>query len=188
MCQAAPYKALQPLGDRGAVLFTLNARRGDTFILNGTADTVVAIPTHGPGFFAALRQRVLALNGGEHTRHGSVFTTYFDPGASHRPSWITPRAAEWLNRELAFPNWRNQNIDQLPTIKIANWATQTHARMTKNYDREDRDYGIIALAADVPALTAAQLDVLPRAEWEQHKTDLIYANWLQRAAKAADSQ
>lgn len=184
MCQAAPYKALQFLGDRAAVLDTLSARRGDTLIVNGTADTVVAIPTHGPEFFSALKQRGIALNGNEK----GVFDTYFDHGASHRPSWMTPRAADWLNRELAFPNWRAKRISSLPTTKIATWAAETHASMTKNYDRDDRDFGILALAADVPALTAEQLDVLPRADWEQHKAEFVYSSWVERAVDAAAAQ
>ena len=44
MCQSGPYHALEFLGDRPAVLFALQAKRGPTFIINGTNDTVVAIP------------------------------------------------------------------------------------------------------------------------------------------------
>ncbi len=181
MCQAAPYKALRFLGDRGAVLFTLSARRGDTFMLNGTADTVVAIPTHGPEFFDALRKRVVALNGSER----GVFTAAFDPGASHRPSWVTPLVVGWLNKELQFPAWRNVDVATLPTQTIRAWAGQVGYALGKSSGREDRDAGIVALKADVPLLTAEQLDVFPRAEWEQRKSDFIYSSWLTRAAGAA---
>lgn len=181
MCQAAPYKGLQFLGDRGAVLFTLSARRGDTLILNGTADTVVAIPTHGPEFFEDLRQRTLALNG----KAEGVFTTRFDPGASHRPSWMTPAAAAWLDSELRFPNWRDATIDQLPTIRIGDWAEKVSFALGESGSRTDRDAGIQALAADVPLLDAATLSVLPRAEWESRKTDFVYSSWVTRAAAAA---
>jgi dienelactone hydrolase len=180
MCQAAPYKALRFLGDRPAVLFTLNARRGDTFIINGTADTVVAIPTHGEAFFNELRQRVVTLNGGGK----GVFTNYFDPGASHRPSWVTPRAAEWLDGELHFPAWRNRDVSSLPTARIGDWAQRTGAAVPKNYNRNDRDAGIRALATDAPALDSEKLDVLPLAEWEQRKSDFVYAMWVQRASEA----
>jgi pimeloyl-ACP methyl ester carboxylesterase len=181
MCQAAPYKALRFLGDRGAVLFTLSARRGDTFLLNGTADTVVAIPTHGPEFFNALRKRVIALNGSER----GVFTTAFDPGASHRPSWVTPLVAGWLNQELRFPAWRNQDVAKLPTQTIRAWAGRVGYALGKSSGREDRDAGIVALTADVPLLTAEELDVLPRTQWEQQKSDFLYTSWLTRAAAAA---
>ena len=181
MCQAAPYKALAFLGDRPAILYTLDARRGDTFAINGTNDTVVGIPNHGEDFFAALRARTLALNGSEK----GVFTTYFDPGASHRPSWMTHTAASWLNSELHFPNWQGKDVNSLPTVKIGDWARATGAPIPKNYNRDDRDAGIQAIAADVPLLTAAQLDVLPRAEWDKRKGEFVYASWLSRAAEQA---
>ena len=181
MCQGGPYRALAFLGDRPAVLFTLQARRGDTFIINGTADTVVDIPHHGPEFFDNLRQRVITLNGSDK----GVFTNYFDPGASHRPSWVTPRAASWLNSQLHFPGWKGKDVSTMPTVRIGDWAAKVGASFSKNYDRPDRDAGIIAVAADVPHLTAEQLDVLPLAEWEQRKSDFIYASWLSRAAAAA---
>lgn len=184
MCQGGPYRSLAFLGDRPAVLFTLQARRGDTFIINGTADTVVDIPHHGPDFFANLRRRVITLNGSEH----GVFTTYFDPGASHRPSWVTPRAAAWLNSQLHFPAWRNKDPNNLPTVRIGDWATQVGAAFSKNYDRPDRDAGILAVVADVPHLTVEQLDVLPRSDWDQRKSEFTYATWLRRAAAAASTE
>ncbi len=181
MCQAAPYKALRVLGDRGAVLFTLSARRGDTFVYNGTADTVVAIPTHGAEFFASLQRRVLTLNGGPH----GVFTYAFDEGASHRPSWVTPLVAAWLNQELRFPAWRGLQVSAMPTIRIGDWAAKVGLSFGKSSAREDRDAGLQALEADVPLLTAEQLDVFSRQEWEQVKAQYVYASWLDRAAQAA---
>ena len=177
MCQAAPYKALQFLGDRAAVIDTLWARRGDTFIINGTNDTVVAIPTHGPDFFQAMRDRAIALNGSDK----GIFTTFFDPGASHRPSWVSVTAATWLNKELQFPAWRGKDVATLPTQKIGDWAARVGAPIPRNYNRPDRDAGIIAIATDAPLLTAGQLDVLPRDQWEQRKADFIYASWMARA-------
>src|SRR5580704_14986282 len=118
MCQGGPYRALAFLGDRPAVLYTLNARRGTTFIINGTNDTVVDIPHHEQDFFDALRLRVIALNGGSR----GVFETYFDPGASHRPNWMTRVAADWLGKNLRFPNWPQKPVTALPTISIHDWA------------------------------------------------------------------
>jgi dienelactone hydrolase len=180
MCQSGPYRALAFLGDRPAVLFTLSARRGDTFIFNGTADTVVDIPHHGPDFFAALRQQVVTLNGSER----GVFTTYFDPGASHRPSFMTLPAAKWLNQELKFPAWEKVDLDTLPLVSIRDWAAHVGFPLGKSSAREDRDAGIRALAANVPLLTAEQLDVLPREEWEKRKPDFVYASWVERAMAA----
>jgi len=183
MCQAAPYKALNFLGDRPAVLFTLSARRGSTFIINGTNDTVVDIPHHGPDFFEAMRKRVIALNGSDR----GVFTTYFDPGASHRPSWITTIAAQWLGSQLHFPNWPQDKIASLPTISIRDWAASVGAPLNASSSREDRDAGIQAIAADVPLMTPAQTDILSRPAWELMKKDFVYASWVERATAEAQS-
>ena len=177
MCQSGPYKALSFLGDRPAVLFTLNARRGDTFILNGTEDTVVDIPHHEQDFFDALKLRVETLNGGAK----GVFQTYFDPGASHRPNWMTPVAAEWLDRELHFPNWPQAKIAALPIEGARNWAARVGYPLGKSGEREDRDAGLPAIAASVPLLSQEQLNILPQAEWERRKTEFVYATWVERA-------
>ncbi len=182
MCQSGPYKALDVLGDRPAVLFTLNARRGSTFIINGTDDTVVDIPHHEQDFFDALRQRVIALNGSER----GVFTTYFDPGASHRPSWMTRIAAEWLGSQLHFPNWPESSIASLPVNSIRDWASSVGYPLVKSFSREDRDAGIQAIVGDVPLMTSAQTDVLSPAQWQLRKNDFIYASWVQHAL--ADAQ
>jgi hypothetical protein len=184
MCQAAPYKALLFLGDRPAVLFTLSARRGNTFMINGTNDTVVAIPTHGPDFFEDMRKRVIALNGSER----GVFTTYFDPGASHSLSWVTHTAAEWLGSQLHFPNWPQDKIADLPTTSIRGWAASVNYPLSNSYALEDRDAGIQAIKADVPLLTTAQTDILSREAWEQRKKDFVYATWVERATAAAQSE
>jgi dienelactone hydrolase len=183
MCQAAPYKALNFLGDRSAALFTMSARRGSTFIINGTNDTVVDIPHHGPDFFEAMRQRVIALNGSDR----GMFTTYFDPGASHRPSWVTHTAAEWLGSQLHFPNWPQDKIASLPAISIRNWAASVGAPLSESSSREDRDAGIQAIAADVPLMTTAQTDILSRPAWELVNQDFVYASWVERATAEAQS-
>lgn len=184
MCQSAPYKALSFLGDRPATLYTMSARRGSTFIINGTSDTVVDIPHHGPDFFADLRHRVIAMNGSDHR----VFTTYFDPGASHRPSWMTRTAAEWLDRQLHFPNWAQASIDQMPVISIRDWAASVGYPLNKSYARQDRDGGIEAITANVPLLTAKDTDVLGRSAWDLLKSEFVYASWLERASAQARAE
>ncbi|MFP5266895.1 MAG: alpha/beta hydrolase family protein [Acidobacteriota bacterium] len=184
MCQSGPYRALSFLGDRPAVLFTLQARRGPTIIWNGTSDTVVAIPQHGPEFFADLRKRVIALNGSAR----NVFTTYFDPGASHRPAWVTPRAAEWLAANLRFANWSAKSIPGLPTIRIGAWAAENHVYLNKSAMRQDRDAGLLTINVGVPKLTPEQLNVLPLAEWEKQKAQFVYGSWAKDAIAAASRQ
>ena len=173
MCQSGPYKALKFLGDRPAAIFALQARRGPTFIWNGTDDTVVAIPQHGPEFFEDLRKRTIALNGSEK----NVFTTYFDPGAGHRPAWVTKPAAEWLAEQLHFAKWSAKKIRRLPTIRIADWAAQKGVHLNRSAEREDRDGGLRALDVDAPKLTPEQLSVLPMTEWERERAQFVYSSW-----------
>jgi dienelactone hydrolase len=184
MCQSAPYKALSFMGDRPAVLYTMSARRGSTFIINGTNDTVVDIPHHAQDFFANLRQRVIDLNGSER----GVFTTYFDTGASHRPSWMTRTAAEWLDQQLHFPNWPQASVAKLPVVSIREWAASVGYPLTKSYAREDRDAGIQAIAGDVPQLTATDTNVLGRSAWDALKSNFIYASLVERATAAARAE
>ncbi len=182
MCQSGPYRSLAFLGDRPAVIFTLQARRGPTFIWNGTSDTVVAIPQHGPDFFADLRRRVIALNGSAK----NVFTTHFDPGASHRPAWVTPRAAEWLAANLHFANWSVKSIPGLPTIRIGAWAAENQVHLNKSAMRLDRDAGLLTVNVGVPRLTLEQLNVLPLAEWEKQKAEFVYSSWARDAIADAN--
>lgn len=183
MTQSGPYKALRFLGDRGAVLYTLNARRGPTFIFNGTDDTVVAIPTHGPAFFKNLRQRTIALNGSSK----NVFTTYFDPGASHRPAWVLKPAAEWLEDHLHFANWTPESVKTMPVIKIGTWAAQNGVYLNSGQRRPNRDAGLEAINVNVPRLTPQQLDVFTMAQWRKYRDQLVYSVWAKDAVAAAQA-
>jgi dienelactone hydrolase len=184
MCQSGPYNALEFLGDRPAVLFALQAKRGPTFIINGTNDTVVAIPTHGPDFFDDLRKRTIAQLGSDK----NVFTTYFDPGASHRPAWVTKIAAQWLADNLHFANWKSGQIAGLPTIRIGDWAAKNGIEFNKSAQREDRDAGLVAIDVNVPKLTPEQLSVLPMAEWEKEREEFVYSTWARDAIADAERE
>lgn len=184
MCQSGPYKALSFLGDRPAVLYTLNARRGVTFILNGTNDTVVDIPHHGTEFFDTLRRRTIVLNGND----GGVFEASFDVGASHRPNWITRVAADWLDRQLDFPNWPQKLVDTVATLPlepIRQWAERVGYPLGKSSGREDRDAGLPAIAAGVPLLTPEELHALSSEEWKKRKAEFVYESWVTRALAEA---
>ena len=181
MCQSGPYKALNFIGDRPTVLYTLNARRGPTFILNGTNDAVVDIPHHEQDFFDALRQRVIAVNGSS----TSVFETSFDPGASHRPNWMTPVPAAWLNQQLHFPDWQADKVAKLPTEPMHTWAETVGYPLGKSSGRPDRDGGLQVIIADVPLLTQDQLNIFNAEDWQKHKQDFVYSTWVTRALAAA---
>ena len=182
MCQAGPYHALEFLGDRPAILFALQAKRGPTFMFNGTADTVIAIPSHPPDFFDDMRRRVIAVNGSDK----NVFTTYFDQGAGHRPGWVTVIAAQWLDDNLHFANWKSSQIASLPTIKIGDWAAKNGIEFNKTAQRDDRDAGLVAIDVNVPKLTPQQLSVLPMGEWQKQREEFVYSTWARDAIADAE--
>ena len=184
MCQAGPWHALSFLGDRPAAIFTLNARRGPTFIMNGTNDTVVAIPEHGPKFFDDLHRRTIAMNGSSK----NVFHTWFDPGASHRPAWVLKVAAAWLATNLHFPNWSERKVKSLPVVSIGDWAAASGVPLNRSAMRPDRDAGLEAISAGVPRLTVEQLTVVPLDEWQQRKEEFVYSHWARQAIADAEAK
>jgi dienelactone hydrolase len=177
MCQGVPYQSLSFLGDRPAVLYTLHASRGPTLVYNGLEDTVVAIPTHGQDFFKDLQTRTARLRGSSE----GVFETAFVPGASHRPYFVTRPVALWLERQLDFPNWTEQQIQGLPETHISQWAQANNVEMDRLYSNEQREGGTPALGAGVPALSRTDLSVFTPEEWEPQKDRLIYESWLKEA-------
>ena len=118
MCQGLPYQALNFLGDRPAVLYTLHALRGATLVYNGTNDTVVAVPQQGAEFFKELQGRVARLKGDDI----HVFDTGFSPGTSHRPYFVTKPVALWLDHQLDFPDWTETDIQAMPETRIGTWC------------------------------------------------------------------
>ncbi|WP_419805269.1 alpha/beta hydrolase family protein [Terriglobus sp.] len=180
-CQAPPYRALGTLGDRGAVLYALNASRGPMLVMNGDADTVMDMAHHPPAWFAAVRQRAIALRGSE----TDMFTTVLYPGVSHRTSWVNRDGVLWLNRTLRFGLWDDAAIRSAGTTHVATWAKANGVTIAPNYMREDREGGLDAVGTGYPALSVAQLTVLPEAEWQAHADEYTYAGW---AAKTRASE
>jgi dienelactone hydrolase len=183
MCQAIPYHALSFLGDRPAIIFALNALRGPMLIYNGGTDEVVAIPTHGEAFFPDLRARTAALLGS----NGNIFDYGFAPDGGHRPYFMTRPVAEWLNRQLHFPNW--QAIAAKET-KISDWAGSNHVPMDRLYATEHREGGTMALGANVLYMPREKLNVLPEIDWEKRKSDFVLEAWFAhvRAVEAQAGQ
>lgn len=181
MCQSIPWKSLSVLGDKAAVVYALNQRRGPTFIMNGTRDTVVDIPDHHEQpFFNDLARRVEAITGTKK----NIFETYWVEGASHRPSWVTRPAALWLQAHLRFPNWTMQSIRGMPETRIGAWAVVHHVAIDKAYASDDREGGVIALGTGIPAIPRADLNVLTDAEWRLQKNSLVYEAWVRHALAA----
>ncbi len=163
MCQAIPYRSLNFLGDRGAMLYALNAKRGPTLVWNGSADQVVDIPHHGQDFFEDLRKRAIAQVGNSK----NVFDFGFTPGGGHRPYFLTRPVALWLEDKLKFPDWTKKEIEAMPETRA-----------------ED---GTMALGNNIPAVPRDQLHALPEAVWESQRDNYVYESWLERAKAAASS-
>jgi dipeptidyl aminopeptidase/acylaminoacyl peptidase len=176
MCQAIPYQSLKFLGDRGAVLYDLAAARGGTLVLNGSADDVVSIQSD-PLFFEDLRRRVTALHGSER----NMFEFAFEPGAGHRPYFVTRAAAQWLEKQLDFPNWTAGSIAGMPETHISEWAEKNHVVVDKQYATELREGGTRALGTGVPAVPHDLLNALRPDQWERVKDKYVYETWVKNA-------
>ncbi len=178
MCQGIPYQSLTFLGDRAAAIYSLHADRGGTLIWNGSADDVVAIPTVGtPAFFKDLRERVIALHGGEK----NVFDFGYEPGAGHRPYFVTRPVALWLERRLHFPNWTAKDIAKMPETHISEWARKGNAVLDRLYSTELREGGTRALGSGIPGIAHDQLNAVPADRWEREKDRFVYETWIEKA-------
>lgn len=180
MCQGGPYQSLSFLPDKGAILYALHQRVGETLLLNGAEDDLLAKPHHGPSFFADLNVRVRAL-GGENL---PPIDARFYPGVGHRPSWVDRDAAEWLNERLHFPHWRAVSIASLGETRIGDWASATGARINDGYATEKTEAGTHAVGRNFPALHADQLQAIPLAEWNAHEEEYTWQGWAKHTLEA----
>lgn len=175
-CQAAPYRALAVLGDRGPILYTLNAERGPMYVMNGDADTVMKMSDHPPAWFAEVRERTIRLTG---TDKG-LFTTILYPGISHRTSWVNLDGMLWLNQQLHFAFWDDAGLRAAGTTHIADWIHKNDVFILKNYLREDREGGLDAVGTGFPGIPRQDLMVLSDEEWNQQKNQLLYDSWASK--------
>ncbi|MFL6414801.1 MAG: alpha/beta hydrolase family protein [Bryobacteraceae bacterium] len=182
MCQAIPYQSLKVLGDRGPVIYALQARNGPALIWNGTADTVVDIPHHGPDFFKDLQARTVDLLG--HSKH--VFESGFSPGGGHRPYFVTKPVAVWLAKALKFPNWSADRIGGMPETRISDWAAR-NGLVSNSFKNETGEGGTLAVGNDIPAVNRDLLHALPEAVWTSARERYIYETWVDRAKAAIRS-
>jgi dienelactone hydrolase len=181
MCQGGPYQALSFLPDKGAILYALHQRSGNTLIQNGAEDKLVVAPHHTEAFFSDLNARSTAIAG----PGASPIEYIFYPNVGHRPSWVNRDAANWLNTKLHFPRWQNLSLDSLGETHIAEWAIATGAVINRGYETEKSEGGIRALGQGFPAPTRAQLQVVPEPEW---KADVEQYSWQGLAGKILRAQ
>jgi len=177
MCQSGPYRVLSKLPDKGVVLYALHQRSGETLVLNGADDKLVASPHHLESFFADLVARVAALAGPT----APLMEYRFYPGVGHRPSWVNRDGAAWLNERLRFPEWRHLDLQALGETHISEWAVATGAHINVGYDTEMSEGGVRALGKGFPAPTRVQLQAVPKAEWKAHLDQYTWESWARHA-------
>jgi dienelactone hydrolase len=183
MCQGLPYKSLQFVGDRPAVLYALNALRGPTLIWNGRADSVVSITTMQEPFFDDLRERTERLLGSKK----NLFENGFDPTGGHRPYFVTKPVALWLEKQLMFPLWSEASIEKMPETHLSEWLAKTHVAIEATYATEIFEGGVRAVGDQYPGYQHEDLNVFTPTEWEANKSKLAFSTWA-AAAKAANQK
>ncbi len=179
LCSGFPFQSLRPLGDVPAILYALRAQYGPMLVYNGLADQVVNIPETGPPFMEDLRKRTAALLGSTEP----PFDLLFDAGVSHRPFFLTRPAALWLDRQLDFPQWSQDDISRMGTSHISEWAKQNSVELDPNYAVESREGGTQALGEHLPGLSREQLSVLSGAQWESEKSRLTIDVWQRKVSE-----
>ena len=183
-CQAPPWRSLRVLGSaphlRGAVIYALNADRGPMLVENGAVDEVMDIPHRSPAWFEGLRQQAIALRQSDR----NIFTTHVDAGRGHRPAWIERTGVLWLDEQIHFANWTASSIAKRKTTRIGDWALTQDVSIAKNYQREDREGGLMALGKKIPGVKREELMVLPASDWEKLRSELIYESWADRTLAA----
>ena len=182
MCQAIPYQSLKVLGDRGPVIFALQAKNGPTLVWNGTADRVVDIQNHGPDFFKQLQEQTANLLGSQ--KH--VFEFGFTPNGGHRPYFVTKPVALWLAKTLKFPNWSADRIQSMPETHISEWAARNGV-VSNSLKNETGEGGTLALGNDIPAVNRDLLHALPDSVWSAERDRYVYETWVDHAKAAVRS-
>ena len=183
MCQAIPYQSLAFLGERGPVIYALNAKRGPTLVINGAADEVVDIPHHGQDWFEQIRKQTIAQLGSSK----DVFDFMLVPGGGHRPYFVTKPVALWLEQKLKLPDWSRKQIEAMPESLFSEWALKNGLVKKMSPGFAHNEGGTMALGNDIPAVAREDLRALPEALWDSQKDSYVYESWVARAQSAAGS-
>jgi hypothetical protein len=97
---------------------------------------------------------------------------------------MTRPAAIFLEYQLHFPNWTPEQIEQMPTLKAADWVKRTGVRISKGYIVDVKEGGIPILDLNLPGLTREQLTAVPKARWDKDPGTYNLAGWIPLALKA----
>jgi hypothetical protein len=97
-------------------------------------------------FFEDLRKRTIKLHGSAK----NVFDFGFEPGAEHRPYFVTRPVALWLQQKMRFPNWTAEAIAKMPETHISEWAQKENVFMDRLYATELREGGTRTLGTGIP--------------------------------------
>jgi hypothetical protein len=138
------------------------------------------IPHRGPQWFESIRQQAIALRGNDR----NLFTTHFDANMSHRTAWVERFGVSWINDQIHFANWNAAKIAGIPSVRVNDWAKANGVQITRNYQRVDREGGLMALDGGLPGIARDQLMVLPPNEWEKYRPELVYENWAEKTLAA----
>lgn len=177
MTEAIPYRSLTFLGDRAAIIFALNAKRGPTLVFNGSGDRAIDVAGHGPDFFADLRKRTIAALGSSK----DIFDFAFAARGGHEPYFLTKPVAIWLEDKLKFPNWTRKQIESMPETQIGLWVAANHAILDTHAPDEPLTR---ALGNNIPALARDNLYAVPEVVWQSQIDSYVYESWLDRAKSA----
>jgi dienelactone hydrolase len=181
MCQSGAYQALSFLGDRGAVLYALNAGRGATLAMNGDMDGLIVKPNTDEAFFASLRDRTAALTG----NRNNLPETYWFKGAGHRPNFVTRPAALWLEKQIDLPLWTTVEMEAMRESHVSEWSSKTGAVIGAGFAKELSEGGVEALRTDIPNIPRNQLQAIPEKEWHADRDAYTYESWVKRVMGAA---
>lgn len=177
--QGLPYRSLAFLKDPPAVIYTLNAARGATLVVNGELDWD-GTPRKNPMQMEATRARTIAYRGSSQR----IFdVAKNEPGAAHRPYFVNRDVVLWLHHQLQFPNWTEQQIASMGETYIREWAAKEKVEIDPMYTTEILEAGAHALGTSIPGIAPGQLNVFTRQEWEKEKDRMTLDSWVLRNLK-----
>jgi hypothetical protein len=142
----------------------------------GSEDQVISVKNLGALHMIDLQERVGRILEGR----GRVFQWRIVPGAGHQPFFVDRLVASWLERQLDFPGWTQDDIASMPEVFIRDWARDAGVDLGRVGRQDDRDAGTRALSLSIPSLSREQLTLFTLPEWEAQKDRLVMDVWVRQ--------